>query len=254
MFVDRPSGNEDEPFEGPNANAFGRAIYDHHAGDRSSPLVARDGEETRHHPIEKFYFEPVDPAADRTEWLESRLEGPLLDLGAGAGRDALYFQDQFETVALEVSGPLVETMDERGVENTRLGDMFAIGARFERNRFSSAIVIGTQAGLAGSIPGVRSLLGDLAAVTGPNATLVLDGYDPSEPACADLLGFRNDPRSGIATRAFWFEYETFVDPVLVFRLFGPDRLREATIGTPWELLDVRYGDSGYYYMAALEKG
>ncbi|TKX83344.1 class I SAM-dependent methyltransferase, partial [Halorubrum sp. SS5] len=89
-------------------DAFGRAIRDHHRGERTEPLRQGDGEETREHPIEAFYFTEFDPESDA--WLASRLDGPLVDLGAGAGRHALWFQKRFETVAVESSPALVETM------------------------------------------------------------------------------------------------------------------------------------------------
>jgi len=136
-------------------DAFGRAIRDHHRGDRTDPLLRGDGEETREHPIEAFYFDAFDPESDAGSRVASRLEGPLVDLGAGAGRHALAFQERVETVAVEASPALVETMWDRGVADAREGDMFAFREAFERDRFASALAIGTQIGLAGSMRGSR---------------------------------------------------------------------------------------------------
>ena len=217
-------------------DAFGRAIRDHHRGDRTEPLVQGDGEETREHPIQDFYFTDFDPESDAGSWLASRLEGPLVDLGAGAGRHALWFQERFETVAVESSPALVETMRERGVADPREGDMFALRESFGRDRFPSALVIGTQVGLAGSMRGLSAFLGDLAFVTTPDATAVVDCYDPDHPAAADLLGYREDP-------------------TLRFTLFSPDRLREAAIGTGWavDAVDREGSGDGPHYRAALRK-
>ncbi|TKX83798.1 class I SAM-dependent methyltransferase, partial [Halorubrum sp. SS5] len=212
-------------------DAFGRAIRDHHRGERTAPLRQGDGGETREHPIEAFYFTEFDPESDA--WLASRLDGPLVDLGAGAGRHALRFQERFETVAVESSPALVETMRERGVADAREGDMFALREAFERDRFAAAIAIGTQIGLAGSTRGLSAFLGDLAFVTTPDATAVVDCYDPDYPEAADLLGYREDPTPGLAGRVMWFAYDGERDPTLRFTLFSPDRLREAAIGTGW---------------------
>lgn len=95
------------------------------------------------------------PGAD---WLESWLAGPLLDVGAGARRDALHFQTAFETVALEISEHLVDLLRARGVERVEHGDMFRLTDSFEWGRFRSVLVAGTQLGLAGSLTGVRELL------------------------------------------------------------------------------------------------
>jgi len=231
------------------SDPFGRAVRDHHRGERDEPLVQRDGAETLDHPIECFYFD--DDAGD--EWLATRLDGPLIDMGAGAGRHALYFQERFETVAIEVSEALVALMGERGVEDARHADMFTLCETFERDRFRSALCIGTQVGLAGSMHGLRQFLGDLAFVTTPDASAVIDCYDPDREGVADLLGYRADPTPGLASRVLWFEYEGEASEVLRFRLFSPDRLREATVGTGWGVGEIRYSENGVHYRAALRK-
>ncbi|ELZ44562.1 hypothetical protein C463_08279 [Halorubrum californiense DSM 19288] len=237
------------------ADAFGRAIRDHHRGERTAPLYQGDGEATREHPIDEFYFSEFDPESEAGSWLTSRLDGPLVDLGAGAGRHALRFQERFETVAVESSPALVETMRERGVDDAREGDMFALREAFGRDRFASALAIGTQVGLAGSMRGLSAFLGDLAFVTTPDATAVVDCYDPDRPEAADLLGYRSDPTPGLASRVMWFEYDDERDPTLLFRLFSPDRLREAAVGTGWTVAAVDRAGSGDgpHYRAALRK-
>ncbi|WP_138006573.1 class I SAM-dependent methyltransferase [Halalkalirubrum salinum] len=239
-------GNSVEP------DAFGRAVYDHYRGEQAGPLWQCDGPDRREHPIEAFYFEPYDPKSHCGSWIDSQLSGPLIDIGAGAGRDTLYFQEQFETVAIDASPALVQTMDDRGVEDARVGDMFGLRSEFDRDRFAAALVYGTQLGLAGSIAGIRSFLCDLAYVTEPGATAVVDGYDPTAIESGDRLGYRRDPTPGLAHRVMWFEYDGEVDPVLQFRLFSPGRLREAAIGTGWELADVTRREPGAaHYLAAL---
>jgi SAM-dependent methyltransferase len=237
-------------------DAFGRAIRDHFRGERDEPLLHRDGAETLEHPIEAFYFTEFNPSEDPAhEWLASWLQGPLVDLGAGTGRHALYFQERFETVALEPSPALVETMRDRGVDDAREGDMFALREQFSRDRFGSALANGTQLGLAGSMRGLSAFLGDLAHVTTPDATAVVDCYDPTHPATADLVGYRDDPTPGLAHRVMFFEYEGKTNPILQLRLFSPDRLREAAVGTDWEVAEVARGGEGneYHYRAALRK-
>jgi hypothetical protein len=235
------------------ANPFGRAIRDHYLGERAEPLVDRDGTESREHKIETWYFGEHQADAWRDQWMN----GPLIDLGAGVGRDALYYQERFETVAIEVSDHLVETMRDRGVADARQADMFGLREHFERDRFQSALVIGTQASLAGSMQGLRRFLADLAYVTTPDATAVLDGYHPEWTAEFDVPGYRHDPTPGLAYRVQQFEYEDDLGDPLLFRLFAPDRLREATVGTGWAVQEVRRHPSdrenAVQYRAALEK-
>lgn len=226
---------------------FGRAIRDHYLGDRDQPLIDRDGGESREHSIEKWYFGTHREGAWRDTWMS----GPLLDLGAGVGRDALYYQERFETVAIEVSEHLVETMRDRGVNDARLADMFALPNYFERDRFRSAHAIGTQVGLAGSMTGVREFLNDLAYVTTPDAAVVLDNYAPSKAAMEDVFAYRDEPTPGLGYRTYHEVYDGEVGKTLLFRIFSVNRLREATIGTPWTVDEVSDGD--VQWRAILEK-
>lgn len=218
---------------------FGRAIRDHHHGRRTEPLLDRDGHETREHAIEHWYFDEHETNAWRDQWMN----GPLLDMGAGVGRDTLYYQEQFETVAIEISEYLVETMHDRGVTNVKLADMFSLRDYFDRDRFQSAHSIGTQIGLAGSIDGVRTFLDDLAYVTQPGATAVLDNYAPEKEATKEAFAYRDDPKPGCAYRIYHTVYQEQVSKTLLFRLFTVDRLHEATIGTPWEIVATNYGET-----------
>ncbi|PSQ49270.1 SAM-dependent methyltransferase [Halobacteriales archaeon SW_7_65_23] len=234
------------------ADPFGRALLDYHRGEKEAPLFQVDGDERLTHPVGSFYFESFDSLAG-ADWIASWLDGPLLDVGAGAGRDALSFQQRYETVALEISDPLVALLAERGVERVRHGDMFALRDLFDRDRFRSALIVGTQASLAASMHCLRAFLGDLAHVTAPDATAVLDTYDPGYGDAEEMLGFRPDPTPGLAFRVLHYEYEGDVGETLLFRLFGPDRLREATAGTGWTVAEIRRPHDTYHYRAALRK-
>jgi len=133
--------------------------------------------------------------------------------------------------------------------------MFALREAFGRDRFSSALSFGTQLGLAGSLAGLRAWLADLAYVTRPGGTAVVDTYDPTHEAASALFGHRADPTPGLAHRVVTFEYQDRVDETLLFRLFSPDRLREATVGTPWAVAGTRRSENGDspHYCARLEK-
>jgi hypothetical protein len=233
---------------------FGRAIHDFHRGEQDEPLVQRDGEWAREHPIEAFYFGEFDEENDRSEFITSWVDGPLLDMGAGAGRDTLHFQERFETVAIEVSDHLLTTMRERGVRDARRVDMLALRETFERDRFQSAFAWGTQVGLAGSMQGLREFLDSLAFVTTPDGTVTFDCYDPERVPPDEMLGYRADSTPGLAFRVMHFEYEGDVGETLLFRLFSPERLREAASDTDWAVTEIRRdSDDSPHYQAALTK-
>lgn len=105
------------------------------------------------------------------------------------------------------------------------------------------------------LPQLKSGIPRCTAVTTPDATAVVDAHDPTRDGVTEILGYRPDPTPGLAHRAYHFEYEGDVGATLQFRLFSPDRLREAAVGTGWEVAEVRRGegDAAVHYRAALRK-
>lgn len=236
------------------SDPFPRALHDAHFREQLTPLYYLNGEEREENDIE-WYFQVVGSEGDDEGWLESWVDGPLLDMGAGVGRHTLYFQDQFETVAIEQSELLVEVMKDRGVNDARIADMFALRDAFHRDQFRSAMAIGTQVSLAGSLDGLRQFLSDLAYVTMPDATAVFDGYDPEYESTKEKIDYYEDPTPGLAYRILQMEYDGTLGEPWMYRLFTPDRVREATIGTGWEVAEIKYGDGQWdnLYNVLLQK-
>lgn len=228
---------------------------DHQRGERGGELVYRDGEDVEVHDVGDAYFTP--PKDWSTDWKRrlDELDGPVLDVGCGAGTNARWLEDGGrEVVAIDVSPNAVRAGRSRGLEDVRVMDMFELD--FPRDRFRSVLAKGTQIGLAGSLPGVRALLSDLAWISDEAGIAIVDSYDPSELDPETFIGYRPDPRVGIARRTFHFEYrrpdgEREVGRTLSFVLFGPERLRDVLVGTPWVLADVWPREA--YYRARLEK-
>ena len=129
--------------------------------------------------------------------------------------------------------------------------MFELRDHFNRDQFQSAHTIGTQVGIAGSMAGVRQFLDGLSFVTTSTATAVLDNYAPENKSTQDVFAFRDDPMPGLAYRVYHEEYRGEVGETLLFRLFSVDQLRQATIGTPWEVVGVKHSD--VQWRAILEK-
>lgn len=230
------------------SDPFAQAFYDYHFEEMKTPLLYRRGDVAKEAEIGS-YFEVADAGGS---WLAAQVDGPLLDMGAGAGRHSLYFQQQFETVAIEQTEALVELLRDRGVEDVRHADMFSLRDSFEADRFESAIALGTQTSLARSMEGLVRFLDDLARVTTPTATAVLDGYDPEHPKTKAILDYYDDIADGLAYRLLQMEYDGVLGDIWLYRLFTPDRIREATAETDWELADLNYTQENLY-QAALTK-
>lgn len=229
-------------------DVFARALRDHYHDEMEGPLRYRDGEETEEHNV-AGYFEEWSPD---DEPFFANVDGPVLDMGAGAGRHALYCQRDAEVVPIEPSEALVSVMRDRGLADARRVNMFSLREGFERDRFETAYSVGTQVGLAKSVAGLREFLGDLAHVTSPTATALFDGYDPTQERTRDLIGFRDDPARKGAFRFVQYEYDGELGSPWLFRLFAREELRRAVVGTDWAVEDISSPDGEWSHTYNVE--
>jgi len=123
-------------------------------------------------------------AADDWDWWERELleqvtTGPVLDLGAGAGRVALWLQDRgLDVTAVEASPLAAEVCRARGVHDVRLADL---NDPPTDQAWTAILLLCGNLGLGGSYDGIRQLLRRLADISAPDAVLVGDTVDPSGP-------------------------------------------------------------------------
>lgn len=225
---------------------LGRAMLAYQRGEyERGDLRYVDGMERQRGYVEEHYFTQTDGTARH-----AFVEGPVLDVGCGAGRDALYFQERHETIAVDVSPHAVRTARERGVECVATMDMFDLP--LPAGAVRTVHCHGTQAQFARSAAGLAGLLAEFARATDARGRATVDAHDPTAPEAGDLFGYRPDPRPGVAWRAFHFEYGSVVGPTLAFRLLSPTRFREAVAATEWEVADT-LGEGGRHYVVCLRK-
>ena len=128
-----------------------------------------------------FYFTAPDQWGAMDHWAATQVVergGRALDVGAGAGRHALYLQERgVEVVALDVSPLASEVCRRRGVQRVFTGSVFDLIAA-GGEPFDAFLLMGNNLGLLGGAEHAPRFLGALAAVARPGAMLVGGGMDP----------------------------------------------------------------------------
>lgn len=158
----------------PERDAWGEALLDHLRG-RWTPVpeleVHGGGVGEAMHP--GWFFRDFDA----WDWWERELlplaaRSPALDLGAGAGRAALWLQGRgAEVTAVDSSPGAVEVCRARGVIDARVGDLKDPPTD---QRWRLILLLCGNLGLGGSFEGNRRLLQRLADAAAPDALLLGD--------------------------------------------------------------------------------
>ena len=168
------------PVLDPDEDAFGAALADHAAGRAGAELVLEvdDGYRTPALPPVAFFLPESSWAPEEREVLaHAPAAGPVLDLGAGAGRHALWFQDRgHEVTAVDASPGAVEVCRDRGVADVRLGDLTDPP---DDRPWAAVLLMCGNLGLGGGWGETRALLSRLSAICAPGAVVIADTVDPT---------------------------------------------------------------------------
>jgi SAM-dependent methyltransferase len=192
----------------PQGDAFGRALADHLVG-RYVPRLELENDRGRVAPAlrPEWFFRQFD----EWDWWDQELlprltAGPVLDLGAGAGRAALWLQDRgLDVTAIDASPLAAHVCHSRGVRDVRISDLNNPPAD---QRWQAVLLLCGNLGLGGSYAGIRRLLGRLADVCAPGAVLVGDTVDTSGPPDVGLR-----IRYGGQATPWWRQYNIPVSEV-----------------------------------------
>lgn len=151
---------------------LGQALWDYHRGDETTPLIvecdrAPDEEMKR----SQFFL----PFAEMTELDRMALElarGPVLDVGAGAGRHSIALQERgVQATALEADSDCASLCRDRGVEHVEncLWQEYTPGPVFE-----TAVALMNGAGLAGTYANLHAYTDWLNSVLTSGGRVLLD--------------------------------------------------------------------------------
>lgn len=138
-------------------------------------LVRDDGRIDVENP--KIYFSEFRDWPDVEKKLMKFVGGKVLDVGAGAGRHALYLQSRgHKVIAIDVSPGAVKVMKRRGVKDARVMDFWK--ARFPKNSFDTVLVMFNNLALGASYSGMEKMLKMFHRIAKPGGRLVGNLFDP----------------------------------------------------------------------------
>lgn len=198
--MDRPL--EDQAVLSPNEDAFGAALLDYLLGrPPPSPLLLEFDNGAVIQALQpEWFFQPAAswPELERRA-LSAVVSGPVLDLGAGAGRHSLLMQELgLPVTAVDLSPGAVEVCRHRGVRDARLADLTDPPAD---QRWRAVLLMCGNLGLGGGWRQTRQLLRSLAELCDEDAVLVADSVDPTDtPGVRDGSREKDDDLGAVTLR------------------------------------------------------
>lgn len=202
----------------------------------------------------KGYYSPYRtwPSRERRAFRLAR--GRVLDVGAGAGRVALHFQEKGqEVVAIDASAGAVDVCRRRGVRDARLCRLEDVDESL--GLFDTVVMYGNNLGLLASQTKAARILRRLHRITSDGARILGECLDPYDGAGSEHLAYhernRRRGRMGGQIRirirfrdvaSAWFDY----------LFLSEDELRDLLVGTGWRIDRVVHDDTPMY-VAVIEK-
>lgn len=229
-------------------DAFGKALLDHLESQESSQLIleAEDGTSTPAMDPAWFFQTSTEWYAWERNTLDS-LEGPVLDLGCGAGRASLFLQEKgLDVTALDASPNAVEVCRRRGIRDVRLGDLRNPP---EDKPWRSILLLCGNLGLAGGWPETRALLSRLADLSAEDAVIFGDSVDPTITDDFQELEYqRKQQEAGryVGEVRLRLRYGKIVSPWWVQSNFAIRDLPRLVHGSGWTLREHHVHDIDHY--------
>lgn len=200
------------------------------AGDLPDVTIHRsDGATFPHRGIQKWVtpFPSDDPAENE---LLDRIQGPVLDLEAGAGRVSLALHERgISVLPMDPSSGCMKAMHLRGLEMARVGHG---GEDVDGERFSAVLLLRGGIPFAGTMDRTREWFSELAEVAHAEGKLfvgsILPGWskDPYSHPHPELQGFQMAVRSRIEHRGVSGPWEDRLFPSV-------DEMEVLLDGTGW---------------------
>jgi SAM-dependent methyltransferase len=234
---------------GTSQDAFGRALLDYSVGTPGPTLMLERDDGSSGPSLQPAeFFAPPDAWPEWEQQAVAAVSGPVLDLGAGAGRHSLFLQEAgHEVTAVDHSPGAVDVCRARGVLNVRLADLTDPP---EDRRWGAVLLMCGNLGLAGDRQATRSLLARLARGCRSDAIVVTDTVDPTVDNDAnDLAYFNRNLRMGrdLGLVRLRLRYGDLVTPWWDLLLVPRSDIDRLVNGTGWAVRE-RIDDGADYLL------
>ena len=182
-------------------------------------------------------------------------QGRVLDVGAGAGRVALYLQKRKMSVTGIDNSPLaVKVCRKRGVKDARVLPIESMQT-FAANTFDTILMFGNNFGLFQNPRQAKRLLRIMHRITTPHARILAESLDPYKTADPVHLEYHryNRKRGKMSGQLkLRVRFRNFTGPWFDFLLVSQKEMSKIVQGTGWRIKQF-IEQSGSMYVGVMER-
>jgi SAM-dependent methyltransferase len=225
---------------------FGMIMSDAASGKEAKHEIERD-DGYAHASQGSQYIAPF------TEWAESErlasveVKGKILDIGCGAGRVALYFQEKgHDVVGIDISQAAVDASHERGLKEVHL--MSADNLEFPDSTFDTVLLFGNNFGVLGDEEKIISMLKDLHRITKPDGVILAQTRDVEDTDKPEHLAYHKKNRAKgnpIGLVKLRINYKGHIGDWWLLRMVNADEMSAMAEKAGWKL-EKTYGPRNLY--------
>lgn len=224
----------------------GAAVLDYHKGVRDAVLICYQDGKRDDVPAAFWFRDTLDPLEQfGLEWCCGR----VLDIGAGTGLHALELQRRgLDVVALDVAPECAVIMDERGVRQPVVGDLY----EFSDGRFDTVICLCNGLDKVGRLADLPRFLDRMRALLNPGGQLLADSFDlriGATPATREVMARRTSAGRYFGEIDLTFEYSGLRGLEFTVLQVDPQTLAGFARAGGWSFEVVR--QTGGHYLARL---
>jgi len=224
---------------GGESDPFGQALWDYAHGHPARITIRRDDGLASEQDAALYFAGPE--AFDLTEAEALALaKGRVLDIGCGAGRQAVVLQERgFSVVGLDVSPLALQVARHRGLRYTVLAS--ATTPPFAAASFDTFLLLGNNLGLAGDIEGTVAMLRQLRRLAQPGGVVIascrnpLATKDPVHLAYHERNRARGRPIGQVTIRV---EYAGQVGPWFDLLIITPEEVSLLASQAGWRVEQI----------------
>ncbi len=225
---------------------FGMIMSDAASGEKAIHEIERD-DGYAHESLGSQYTAPFSEWNECEKLASVEVKGKILDIGCGAGRAALHFQEKgHEVVGIDISQAAVDAARQRGVREVHL--MSADELDFPEGTFDTVLLFGNNFGVLGEEERIVSMLKDLHRITKPDAVILAATRDAADTDNPKHLAYHETNRSHgipIGMVKIRLKYKGYIGDWWTLRMVDEEEMSIIAERSGWQLVKT-YGPRSLY--------